>query len=321
MYWAIAGAVAAMLASAVFFFGRRRRRRREARMVSLVALLSEPTTFDPAILANVAGRVWKADLGDGTSEGADGFVASAEILHTIVHDGRIFMLHTIPQPYVEDVEEAAATIGDLRIRGLFEQHVAWFSCDAMGIDGSASDEEVRDLYRRIGRLVAELLDERCLLLYAPEQGAGYALNEDSETALRSDDPLQALQDTLSLPVVEVAADDPAMIAAVAQARREWPRFAAALEAKAGRNFSVKAPISGGGNTEFIWIEVTCVEGERIYGQLGNDPANLGSLKYGSKVSVPIAEINDWCYADAQGDMIGGFTVDVLLKAARRKRQG
>ena len=50
-----------------------------------------------------------------------------------------------------------------------------------------------------------------------------------------------------------------------------------------------------GNTEFIWITVTGIEGDRVYGTLGNDPGNLGSLKFGSKVSVLVADLNDWCY--------------------------
>jgi uncharacterized protein YegJ (DUF2314 family) len=60
-----------------------------------------------------------------------------------------------------------------------------------------------------------------------------------------------------------------------------------------------------------------LDGDRVYGTLGNDPGNLGSLKFGSKVSVPVADINDWCYMDPQGKVIGGFTVDVLNRRPRR----
>jgi uncharacterized protein YegJ (DUF2314 family) len=110
-----------------------------------------------------------------------------------------------------------------------------------------------------------------------------------------------------------------MVQAVAQARSEWPRFVAAFEARAGRNFAVKAPITHADNTEFIWIEVTALEGDRVYGELGNDPGNLGSLKFGSKVSVPLADLNDWCYMDEEGKLTGGFTVEAVQKAQRRKR--
>jgi hypothetical protein len=75
-------------------------------------------------------------------------------------------------PYVEDVEKAAAEMADLRLRALFSQHKAWFSCDAMGVDGRTPEAEVRDWYRRLGTLFAELLDENCLLIYLRQDSGG-----------------------------------------------------------------------------------------------------------------------------------------------------
>lgn len=317
MGWAIAGAVAAIFASVIYW---RMRKRREPRLISLVALLREPMKFDPAVLAKLAGKAWNADLGDGSSEGPDGFVVGVDFMTTIMHQGRMCMLNALPRPYVEDVESVAESIVDLRLRDLFREHQAWFSCDAMGVDGRTSAAEVRDWYQRLARLFAELLDDNCLMIFLPDSGAGFAINEDTEAALHADDPVQALQDTLSAPIVEIADDDPLMVQAVAQAKREWPQFVAAYEAQAGENFTVKAPVSRDGNTEFIWIEVTCLEGERIYGTLGNDPANLPGLQLGSKVSVLLDDLNDWCYIDPQEKMQGGFTIDALQKAARRKRK-
>lgn len=319
--YAIVGVLVAIVLAGigVFVFWRIRSRSR-TRLISLVALLREPVTFDPAVLANVAGRVWNADLGDGDAEGADGFVVGVEIMNTIMHDGRMFLINTFPKPYVEDPEAAAEEIGDLRIRELFREHRAWFSCDAMGVDGATPEEEVAEWYRRLGKLFAELLDDNCLLIFLPDTSRAYPINEETEEALRSNDPVAALQETLTLPIVEVSADDPRMQAAVAQARREWPRFVAAYEARDGENFSVKAPVSHSGNTEFIWISVTAIEGERVYGELGNDPGNLGPLKLGSKVSVLVADLNDWCYIDARDNLNGGFTIEAVKKAARERRR-
>lgn len=318
MQWIIVGAAVAAI-GAVFYW--RFRRRRRTRLISFVALLREPATFDPAVLARVAGKVWNADLGDGTSEGADGFVAGAEIMSTIMHQGRLALINSIPKPYVEDCEQAAEVIADLRIRGLFLQHQAWFSCDALGVDGTTPEAEVLDWYRRLGKLFAELLDDNCLLILLPDSERAYPINEETETALRSDDPVRMLQETLTVPVIAVSDDDPLMVEAVKKARAGWPEFVAAFEAREGENFMAKAPITRGENTEYIWIGVTTVEGERIYGELANEPANLGPLKLGSKVSVEVSELNDWCFIDRQGNPKGLFTVEAVKQAARRKPVG
>jgi uncharacterized protein YegJ (DUF2314 family) len=187
------------------------------------------------------------------------------------------------------------------------------------VDRSTPDDVVRDWYRRIGRLMAELLDENCILLYLPDSSLSYPINEDTETALRSRDPVAALQESLTAPMVQVEADDPLMVKAVAAARDGWPKFVAAYEARSGENFSVKAPVSHSGNTEFIWVTVTALEGDTIYGELANDPADLGPLKHGSKVTVPVSELNDWVYTDADGNLNGGFTMEAMRKASRRPR--
>jgi uncharacterized protein YegJ (DUF2314 family) len=316
MLWVAVGVILVLAGAAGVAFWWMRKRRRY-RLISFVALLREPMTFDLAVLARVAGKVWQADLGDGTAEGADGFVVGIGVTNTIMHEGRMFMINNFPRPYVDEVEKAAEGIADLRIRSLFCEHRAWFSCDAMGVDGTTAEEEVRDWYRRLGRLFAELLDENCLLIYLPDSSRAFPINEDTEEALRSDDPVGRLQATLTVPLIEVSNDDPRMKQAVEKARREWPKFVAAFEARAGMNFSMKAPVSHGGRTEFIWIAVTSLEGDRIYDELGNDPKDLGSLKLGSKVSVLVADLNDWCYLDGQGKLAGGFTIEAVQQASRR----
>jgi uncharacterized protein YegJ (DUF2314 family) len=317
MLWAAIAVVVLLVGALIYWYIQRRKR---PRMISLVALLREPATLDPAVLARLAGKAWNADLGDGTSEGVDGFVVAADVINTVMFRGRMILINNFPSPYTEDVEKAAESIPDMRLRGLFSEHQAWFSCDSLGVDGRTSEEEVREWYHMLGRLVAELLDENCLLILIPESGLAYPINEDTEDALRSDDPVQALQESLTVPIIQVADDDPLMLAAVEKAHNGWPTFASAYEENAGENFSVKAPITREGNTEFIWISVTSLEGERIYGTLGNDPGNLGSLKFGSKVSVPLEDLNDWCYIDPKGKLQGGFTIEAVQEASRRFRR-
>jgi uncharacterized protein YegJ (DUF2314 family) len=316
MIWVAVGVPVAVAVGLLYWWFRRRRR---SRLISFVALLREPFSFDPTVLARQAGKAWNADLGDGNSEGANGCVAGGEISSMIMYGGRFHLINTFPTPYVEDPEKATRDIQDKRIRGLFGEHKAWFSCDALGIDGTTPEEEVREWYRRLGRLFAELLDENCLLVLVPDTNRAYPINEDTEAALRSEDPVRALQESLTVPIIEVADNDPLMRQAVEKARQGWPQFVAAYDAGAGENFSVKAPVTHSGNTEFIWISVTSVEGERVYGTLANDPGDLGPLQLGSKVSVPVAELNDWAFIDAGGNMAGGFTIEAVQQAARRPR--
>lgn len=319
MIWVVVGVILAIVAiGAVVYW--RISRRKQSRLISFVALCREPVEFDAAVLARLAGKAWNADLGYGDSEGADGFVACSGPVNIITHEGRMFLLNTFPDPYTKDAEKVAEGITDLRVRRLFSEHRAWFSCDALGVDRNTPEDEILDWYRRLGALFADLLDENCLLILVPDSDLAFPINDETDAALRSPDPVGALRESPTAPIIQIADDDPLMVKAVAQARAEWSKFVDAFEARAGENFSVKAPITRAGNTEFIWITVTAVEGDRIYGKLGNDPGNLGSLRLGSKVSVTMADLNDWCFVDPQDNLVGGFTIKALQNAQRRNRK-
>lgn len=319
MKWVILALVIVAAAGIAGYFFWRYRRNKQHRLISIVALTSEPVSIDPAILARIAGDVLDADLGDGSEGGKDGFVVGAGIIHTIMHDGRMYLVNSFPKPYVDDPEGASEAINDLRIRKSFAEHTSWFSIDAMGVDGTTPEDEIRDWYAKIGKMMAELLDERCLLIFLPDRSLAYPISDETEAALRSGNPVEGLQETLLLPIVPISGDDPEMVAAVKKAKETWPQFVKAFEAEAGENFSVKAPVTYGDNTEFIWISVTSFEGDKIYGKLGNDPGDLGPLKLGSNVSVSLDDLYDWIYIDPNGDMKGGHTINVVTSAAKKKR--
>ena len=198
----------------------RMRRRRASRMISLVALLREPVTFDPFVLAKTAGRAWNADLGEGAGEGEDGFAFCTGPVNTIIHDNRPYLVNCMPMPYVDDPEAASESIVDLRIRKLFREHQAWFSCDALDVDGASTAAEISEAYRRLAKLFAEFLDENCLLIYVPDTSRAYSINDETQRALQSVDPLVALDETRTGPVIWVPDDDPLMQEAVAKARTE-----------------------------------------------------------------------------------------------------
>ncbi|MGI9472512.1 MAG: DUF2314 domain-containing protein [Rubripirellula sp.] len=290
------------------------------KMLSFVALLKEPQLVETLILANAAQKAWGADLGDDTHEGEDGFVVGESPSFVIQHQGQMILVNSFADTYVPDPEQAANSIADLRLRGLFTEHRAWISCDAMGIESLDDVEEVRGWYQRLGPLLSELVDDNCLAIFLPQTNQLFANMEETLDMLKSDDPLAALHEEAPVPVIQISDDDPRMIAAVQEARDRWPEFLSAFEQKAGENFGVKVPISAGGNTEFIWSEVGAVEQGIIYGRLANEPMNLGDLKLGSQVRARIEDLNDWAYIDAQGESHGLFTVQVLADAEKQRQQ-
>jgi len=105
-------------------------------------------------------------------------------------------------------------------------------------------------------------------------------------------------------------DDPRMKAAEANARTQFGKFEAAFHKQDGEDFSIKAAISGGGNTEHIWVAVEKIGDEQIEGALANDPIDLGGLKLGSKVTVKRQQVEDWVFSRG-GNPVGSFTLPVI----------
>lgn len=178
-----------------------------------------------------------------------------------------------------------------------------------------------EIYRTLGKIAAELLDDGCLMVYSTYTGHYCARDDRLAENLRGSDPMAALSEMADPPIVEVADDDPRMKKAIAEARRRWPEFVAAFQTRqAGQRFSVKAPLRDGGKTEFIWIEVTGIGKDTIQGKLDNEPAEVKSMKIGDAVRVEVKTLNDWLYL-SNGEMIGGFTVKVMQQIMEGQRKG
>ena len=320
MWPAIIFGIVILSLAAAWIWWRKRRAASEHRLVSIVALLREPQALEAIYVATAARKAWNADLGDGTNEGEDGFVVGASITTAIRFRDRMFLVNCIPSPYVEDPEIVANDMADIRLRTLFAQHTAWISCDAMGLEPDEPEESVREWYRLLGSLLAELIDDNCLAIFLPDSNLLYAYSDEALDRLRSKDPFAALYQEAEVPVIEVAPDSKAMERAEAEARQRWPDFVKAFEQQAGSNFSAKAPITRGGNTEFIWLTVTALENDVIYGELANEPVDLPGLKLGSTVKTPVGDLNDWGYLDRAGEFVGGFTIKAVEQAAKKGRR-
>ncbi len=281
-----------------------RRRRRSSDIVALVFLRPDAGSLSEDTVRDAAKRV----LGAGLIEviGAEAERVSTFMLPT--HSGML-MVNNMRFPYVPDVNAAAAGIADLRRRELFEKHRAWRSADAMG---PPPPEERPAIYRTLARLLGELADEDCLLLYRPEDGAMVPVGPATIAALKRGDVGAAFGGPV--PVLGVQASNIEMKQAVQEARKRWPEFVRAFEAAGGgEGFAVKAAFRDGENKEFMWVMVDAIEGEHVVGRLDNDPVQVTRFKAGDRVRIKAANLCDWLYMD--GDrMVGNFTMGPLERA-------
>lgn len=288
--------------------------------MAFVWLLDEARPLDAPTLRRVIeqelGIEISGEPGDDEPLAEAGKFVIGEAPSFMVHLGdHMLLVNTVPVPYVKDPQRGARGIKELRLRKVFGEHRAWLSADLFGqYEGEALEEGLRI----IGRLAAALADERCLALYLPHADNLLPYDPELLEKLRAPRPMEALGWSVA-PVVEVKADDPAMLAAVEEARRRWPEFVGAFRnPKPGQtNFTVKLPITDGKETEFIWVSVASIEEDEILGDLGNQPVDLRFMKEGDRVRGKIADLNDWAWLE-EDQMIGGFTAKVLMEAQGKR---
>jgi uncharacterized protein YegJ (DUF2314 family) len=300
--------------------------------LSLVLLFRESRFLDATILASLASRAWNieitasrhedevveasaAETESGDEHQNGGYVVGEPPLFIVMHPSALCMVNHFDRPYMDDPEASAKQINELRIRQAILEHQAWTSVDVMQWFGQ--NDEKAGAYRLIARLLAELADDNVLAIVDPAASRIYCYDPETERKLRSDDPLAALREEYFSPIVSVDSDDAEMQAAVAEAHRRWPDFVAAFEARQPDDtaFAVKAPFGEKGRLEFMWLEVTGIENDVIYGTLLNEPANVSNLKMGDRVTVPLAELNDFL-CKINNEAVGAFTMKVLAERAK-----
>lgn len=106
-------------------------------------------------------------------------------------------------------------------------------------------------------------------------------------------------------------DDPRLAQIVSQARSGWPEFVDAFQKRtSGDRFLVKAPFTDGENGEWMWVEVTGIEGVHLVGTLQNSPLQVANIEIGDETRVLATEIGDWYYLQ-NGNGHGGFSQALL----------
>ena len=115
-------------------------------------------------------------------------------------------------------------------------------------------------------------------------------------------------------VVGVASDDPAMAAAIAQARASLDQFLALSEAPppGTSDFKLKVEVRDGNASEHFWIIPFHKTAKGFAGTLANEPQAVHNVVAGQELEFTRNDISDWG-CTKNGRQIGSFTVCVLFK--------
>lgn len=294
----------------------RRRELQNRPLISLVQLRRVANNFlTDRKLAEVASRVWGCEFGSGSGGEQQAYVVGRSPAFIVNAPGMTLLINNFKAAYMSDIEQVASEMKELRMRHAIESHTAWLSVDLMVMHEQTRDSA--EAYPFIAKIFADLLDDDCVAVYAPETGQLIPYDSELPEKLRGSNPLGIFGAPPRAPVIEVDEKNPLMIAAVQEARQRWPEFVAAFNDRTGDDFSIKAPVSVDGHTEFIWIELDRIEGKTLHGKLANDPVELGTMKCGDPVAVTADVLNDWFYL-RNGEMVGGFTAKVLADLAHQQ---
>ncbi len=115
-------------------------------------------------------------------------------------------------------------------------------------------------------------------------------------------------------VMLIRSGDPEVNAAMDKAQKTLPDFLAAISNPDAFNLTFKFPLGG---TEHIWVKGVRRDGNFLTGVLDNVPIQKGWAK-GDPVRVPIAEVSDYFFCDADSQPHGHFTTIVFFDREQGK---
>lgn len=284
--------------------------------VTLVLLLSELWgPLVPAVFQDIVLRTFKKEvLVDGPPDGTE-FAGGEFPLFFVQFDGFLFKIDTIPEPFFSDKEGAANSLGELRASKAVREHDAYIHISLMMAPEGADDDTQA---RLVGKMAAGLgWSEGTLAVFCPEISQVRVWEKSLRKMLRQAHPLTAFRDyvpsTKKEPVFAVDPSHPLMKAAVAEAKRRFPEFAAALARRGADDlFLVKVPFKDGDNLEHMWVEVTAFADGVFEGKLINEPVELKRFKKGARVRLKQGLVEDWMFKGERG-LEGNF-----IEAAMRR---
>jgi uncharacterized protein YegJ (DUF2314 family) len=119
-------------------------------------------------------------------------------------------------------------------------------------------------------------------------------------------------------IVNVAKDDPYMVAAMRKARSTLTAFLAIAKAPPPKaeGFSVKVAVRDNRRVEYFWIKPFENRDGQFSGRLDNRPRTVSNVAFGQTITFAESEIVDWMYFD-DGKMQGSYTTCAILKRQPR----
>lgn len=281
---------------------------KRGRLISFVVLLKEPRKLDERslgnLVSNAVGIARDPDIVD------KGFLVAKPPYYKIELESGLYVINNIAEPYFENASELGKQIAEPELRKAVAESHAWISVDWAGKKEPA---DLRVAYRDMGKIAAALARPDALAIYSPEAGQLSVFNDAVATTMTGSDPLQIFDGDTD-ETVSIRDDDPQLQAAQAKARKAWPEFTRAFQAKAGTNFAVNGRILEGDDSEYMWLSVTSIDADRVHGTLDNVPVALTTLKIGQDLHVKVSDVDDWIYTGTDDVPVGGFTMDALVHA-------
>jgi uncharacterized protein YegJ (DUF2314 family) len=119
------------------------------------------------------------------------------------------------------------------------------------------------------------------------------------------------------PPLALAADDPLMLEARAQARESIPQMLELFKTAPEHTRVKLAFQTNGGETEHLWADLLGVEGSKIQVRYLTPPvSHRGKLE--RLHTHELTDIEDWIVAKDPERYIGGYTMRVMFKRGREK---
>jgi hypothetical protein len=178
---------------------------KEPPLISVVLHFRQPISLPDEAIHAAIRRAWGRDVRKDLNE----HVAGKPPICFVKFEGMLLLLSNVQKPYCppEMMEQALAEFSEVRQREVVREHKGFLAIDLHAPKNPGKMEEL-ECYRRMSRLAAEFVDSNCMGVYLPEIGHMRPYDADVISALRSEQPIEDIQEWGQPPVTLIEDDDP-----------------------------------------------------------------------------------------------------------------